>query len=141
LLTMKSTSGMCVTLGVGYFISTSKVQKLNSKSSTEAEIIAVSDGMNVPLWLADFIEHQGHKAQPVQLEQDNLSCITLLTKGRSTAETTRFIAIRHFWISDYIRIGAIHVVYVPTEDMTSDFFTKPVQGAVFVKLSKKILGN
>ena len=138
---MKSTSGMCVTLGLGYFISTSKVQKLNSKSSTEAEIIAVSDGMNVPLWLADFIEHQGHKAQPVQLEQDNLSCITLLTKGRSTAETTRFIAIRLFWISDYIRIGAIHVVYVPTEDMTSDFFTKPVQGAVFVKLSKKILGK
>ena len=138
---MKSTSGMCVTLGVGNFVSSSKVQKLNSKSSTEAEIIAVSDGMNVPLWLADFIVHQGHKAQPVQLEQDNLSCITLLTKGRSTAETTRFIAIRKFWISDYIRNGAINVVYVPTEDMTSDFFTKPVQGAVFVKLSKKILGN
>jgi hypothetical protein len=72
---MKSTSGMCVTLGVGYFISTSMVQKLNSKSSTEADIIEVSDGMNVPLWLADFIVHQGHKAQPVQLEQDNLSCI------------------------------------------------------------------
>ena len=138
---MKSTSGMCVTLGVGNFISSSKVQKLNSKSSTEAEIIAVSDGMNVPLWLADFIVHQGHKAQPVQLEQDNQSCITLLTKGRSTAETTRFIAIRKFWISDYIRNGAINIVYVPTEDMTSDFFTKPVQGAVFVKLSKKILGN
>ena len=35
---------MCVTLGVGHFIATSKMQKLNSKSSTEAEIIAVSDG-------------------------------------------------------------------------------------------------
>ena len=138
---MKSTSGMCVTLGVGHFISSSKVQKLNSKSSTEAEIIAVSDGMNVPLWLADFIAHQGYKPQPVRLEQDNQSCIALLNKGRSTAETTRFIAIRKFWISDYIRNGAINVVYVPTEDMTSDFFTKPVQGAVFVKLSKKILGN
>ena len=138
---MKSTSGMCVTLGVGHFISSSKVQKLNSKSSTEAEIIAVSDGMNIPLWLADFIAHQGYKPQPVRLEQDNQSCIALLNKGRSTAETTRFIAIRKFWISDYIRNGAINVVYVPTEDMTSDFFTKPVQGAVFVKLSKMILGN
>ena len=128
-------------LGVGNFIVSSKVQRLNSKSSTEAEIIAVSDGMNVPLWLADFIAHQGHKAQPVQLEQDNKSCITLLTKGRSTAEITRFIAIRKFWISDYIRNGAINVVYVPAEDMTSDFFTKPVQGAIFVKLSKKILGH
>ena len=117
-------------MGVGNFILSSKVQKLNSKSSTEAEIIAVSDGMNVPLWLADFIAHQSHKAQPVQLEQDDQSCITLLTKGRSTADTTRFIAIRKFLISDYIRNGAINVVYVPTVDMTSDFFTMPVQGAV-----------
>ena len=138
---MKSTSGMCITLGVGNFISSSKVQKLNSKSSTEAEIIAVSDGMNVPLWLADFLSYQGHGKEQVRLEQDNQSCIALLNKGRSTAETTRFIEVRKFWISDYIRTGAIKIVYVPTEDMTADFFTKPVQGAVFMKLAKKILGN
>ena len=138
---MKSTSGMCVTLGVGNFITRSKIQKLNSKSSTEAEIIAVSDGMNIPLWLADFIYQQGYGKQPVRVEQDNQSCITLLTKGRSSAETTRFIEIRHYWISDYIRIGAVEIVYVPTEDMTSDFFSKPVQGAIFTKLVKKILGK
>ena len=122
-------------------MSSSKVQKLNSKSSTEAEIIAVSDGMNVPLWLADFIRYQGHGKHPVRLEQDNQSCITLLTKGRSTAETTRFIEIRKFWISDYIRIGAVDIVYVPTEDMTSDYFTKPLQGALFEKLVKKVQGK
>ena len=138
---MKSTSGMCVTLGVGNFISSSKVQKLNSKSSTEAEIIAVSDGMNIPLWLGDFINHQGYGKHPIRLEQDKQSCITLLTKGRSTAETTRFIEIRKFWISDYIRIKAIDIVYVPTEDMTSDYLTKPVQGAIFAKLVKKVMGN
>ena len=138
---MKSTSGMCITLGVGNFISSSKVQKLNSKSSTEAEIVAVSDGMNIPLWLGDFINHQGYGQHPIRLEQDNQSCITLLKKGRSTAETTRFIEIRKFWISDYIRIKAVDIVYVPTDDMTSDYFTKPVQGAVFTKLVKKIMGN
>jgi Reverse transcriptase (RNA-dependent DNA polymerase) len=138
---MKSTSGMCVTLGVGNFITSSKVQKLNSKSSTEAEIIAVSDGMNIPLWLVDFLFHQGYKKYPIRLEQDNQSCIALLTKGRSTAETTRFIEIRKFWITDYIRTGAVEIVYVPTEDMTSDYFTKPLQGAVFSKMVKKIMGN
>jgi hypothetical protein len=138
---MKSTSGMCVTLGVGFFITSSKVQKLNSKSSTEAEIIAVSDGMNIPLWLADFIRLQGYDPQPVRLEQDNQSCITLLTKGRSTAETTRFIEIRKFWISDYIKNGAVDIVYVPTAEMTSDYFTKPLQGAIFDKMFKKIMGQ
>ena len=138
---MRSTSGTCVTLGVGYFIASSKLQKLNSKSSTEAEIIAVSDGMNIPLWLADFIHLQGYPPQPVRLEQDNQSCITLLTKGRSTAETTRFIEIRKFWISAYIKNGAVGIVYVPTEDMTSDYFTKPLQGALFAKMFAKIMGQ
>ena len=138
---MRSTSGTCITLGVGYFIASSKVQKLNSKSSTEAEIIAVSDGMNIPLWLADFIRLQGYPPQPVRLEQDNQSCMTLLTKGRSTAETTRFIEIRKFWISAYIKNGAVDPVYVPTEEMTSDYFTKPLQGALFTKMFAKIMGQ
>ena len=126
---------------MGFFIASSKVQKLNSKSSTEAEIIAVSDGMNIPLWLADFIRLQGYPPQPVRLEQDNQSCITLLTKGRSTAETTRFIEIRKFWISAYIKNGAVDIVYVPTEDMTSDYFTKPLKGALFAKMFAKIMGQ
>jgi hypothetical protein len=97
--------------------------------------------MNIPLWLADFIAHQGYKKQPVRLEQDNQSSIALLIKGRSTAETTRFIEVRMFWISDHIRIGAVDVVNVPTEEMTSNFFTKPLQGALFSKMSKKIMAN
>ena len=134
---MRSTSGMCVTLGTGYFITTSKVQKLNSKSSTEAEIIAVSDGMNIPLWLAA----QGYGQHKVTVEQDNQSCIALLTKGRSMAETTRFIAIRQFWISAYIKIGAVELIYKATSEMTSDYFTKPLQGSLFMKMVKRIMGH
>jgi hypothetical protein len=75
----------------------------------------------------------------VRLEEDNQSCIALLNKGRSTAETTRFIEIRMIWISDYIHNGAVEVVHVPAEDMTADYFTKPLQGAIFSKMSKKIV--
>jgi hypothetical protein len=138
---MKSTSGMCVTLGTGFFITSSKVQKINSKSSTEAEIIAVSDGMNLPLWLMDFIKEQGHEKCTIVIEQDNQSAITLLTKGRSTSETTRFIAIRYYWINQYILNKVVKLVYVPTDDMIADYFTKPLQGARFKKMVKKILGR
>jgi DNA-directed RNA polymerase subunit H (RpoH/RPB5) len=138
---MKSTSGVCITLGTGFFMASSKVQKINSKSSTEAEIIAVSDGMNVPMWLADFIKHQGFDKQTIQVHQDNQSCIALLTKGRSTAENTRFIAIRHYWISYYIFTKVVELVYVPTEEMVSDYFTKPLQGTLFEKLVTRILGK
>jgi hypothetical protein len=137
---MRSTTGMCVTLGIGYFFMCCKMQKLNSKSSTEAEVIAVSDAMNLALWLAGFLGYQGYKRQSVRLEQDNQSCIALLNKGRSTAETTRFIEIR-IWISDYIHNGAVEVVYVPTENMTADYFTKPLQGANFFQDVEKDHGK
>ena len=51
-----------------------------------------------------------HGELPLNLEQDNQSCIALLTTGRSTAETTWFIEVRKSWISDYIRNGAVNII-------------------------------
>ena len=136
----RSTTGMCVTLGTGIFVTVSKVQKTATKSSTEAEIVAVSDGMNIPLCLRDFITFQGYSKEPVHLEQDNMSCITLLQKGESTATATKYIDVKRFWISDYMMRGEVIVKYVPTLEMTSDYFTKPLQGSLFDKLHNRIMG-
>jgi hypothetical protein len=46
--------------------------------------------------------------------------MTLLSKGKDTAETTQFIEIRKFWISAFIQNGAVEMVYVSTADMISD---------------------
>ena len=115
------------------------MQKTATKSSTEAEIVAVSDGMNIPLWLRDFITYQGCNKEPVRLEQDNMSCITLLQKGESTAAATKYIDVKRFWISDYIKRGEVTVQYVHTLDMTSDYFTKPLQRSLFDKLRNRIM--
>ena len=47
------------TTGTGVFATASKVQKTATKSSTEAEMVAVSNAINIPLWLRDFITYQG----------------------------------------------------------------------------------
>ena len=96
--------------------------------------------MNIPLWLRDFIEYQGYPRAPVSLEQDNMSCITLLQKGESTATATKYIDVKLFWVSDYIKRGEVRVTYVPTGEMTSDYFTKPLQGSLFTKMSNRIMG-
>ena len=114
---------MCLTLGTGIFATASKVQKTATKSSTEAEIVAVADGMNIPLWLRDFVTNQGYEKGPVLFEQDNMSCIALLQKGESTAAATKYFDVEKFWISDNIKRGEVVVKYVPTLEMTSDFFT------------------
>jgi len=122
------------------FHSKSTGQKLNTKSSTEAELVAISDGLNQPLWAASLLESQGYPRQAVALLQDNQSCIKLVKRGRSTSELTRFIEIRYFWCTDLIRRGLITVSYIPTEAMIADYFTKPLQGRVYIFLRNKILG-
>ena len=36
---------------------------------------------------------------------------------------------------------AIHVTHCPTEEMVTDFFMKPLQGSLFIKIRKYIMGN
>ena len=106
-----------------------------TKSSIEVEILAVADGMEIPLWLRDFIEYQGYPRAPLRLQQDNMFCSTLLQKGESTATATKYIDLKLFWVSNHIKWGEMGVTYVPTGEMTSDYFLKPLQEALFTKRS------
>jgi hypothetical protein len=44
-------------------------------------------------------------------------------------------------VHDRIEKGEVDVVYTSTDDMIADFFTKPLQGSLFVKLRDKLLGK
>ena len=41
---------------------------------------------------------------------------------------------------DRIEKGELELKYTPTADMVADFFTKPLQGALFLKMRDKLLG-
>jgi len=42
-------------------------------------------------------------------------------------------------MTDKIKKGEVKVAYCPTRDMLGDFFTKPLQGSIFVNMCAKIL--
>jgi hypothetical protein len=132
---MKSHTGLTMTLGKGCPISSSTRQKINTKSSTEAELVGVDDGMGLITWTRNFLQEQQFTVNKNIVYQDNQSAILLERNGRnSSGRRTRHIDIRYFFIADRIRNGELQVEYCPTNDMVADFFTKPLQGSVFKKL-------
>jgi hypothetical protein len=136
----KSHSGVVITLGAGPVYVSSTKQKIVAKSSTEAELIAVSDGMGEVLWLKNFMFDQSnydclHDAKvpslPAKVYQDNLSTIALLTTGKIYSGRTKHINIRYFFVRDRWLSDEIIIEYMPTESMIADLFTKPLSGSLF----------
>ena len=91
---MKSNTGINLTMGKGTIYRGSLKHKLNSKSSTEAKLISVSDGINQVLWTKYFLECQGYVVNSSTIYQDNEASILLkrIVK-RSSKKGTRFINI------------------------------------------------
>ena len=137
---MRSHTGATLTMGKGSVFSMSTKQKINTKSSTEAELVGVDDGMPMVLWTRHFLEAQGYNMSDNVVYQDNQSAILLERNGRaSSGRRTRHINIRYFFASDRISNGELRVEYCPTGDMVADFFTKPLQGSLFRKFRDVIL--
>jgi hypothetical protein len=109
---MRSHTGGCMTMGKGYIAATSKKQKLTTRSSTEAELVAVDDVMHKILWSRLFLQAQGYSVGPSVIQQDNKSAILLETNGRrSSGARTRHLNIRYFFVMDRIQNGE---VWLPT---------------------------
>ena len=138
---MRSHTGGTMSLGGGVLNTMSAKQKLNTKSSIEAEVIGASDYLPKNIWAVLFLEAQGHHLDNNIFFQDNLSAMKLERNGlRSCGQKSRHIDVRHFWIMDRIRSGDIDLRHCPTEDMLADYFTKPLQGAAFQRFRSVIMG-
>jgi hypothetical protein len=94
---MRSHTGGAMTLGKGPMYSTSTRQKLNTRSSIEAELVAVNDVMGQVLWTQYFLMAQGIDVNDNIVYQDNQSAILLETNGKgSSGKRTRHMNVRYF---------------------------------------------
>jgi hypothetical protein len=129
---MKSHTGGAMSLGKGVIYGTSTRQKINTRSSTEAELVAVNEVLPQILWTRYFLEAQGYGTIDSIVYQDNQSAILLEKNGRaSSSKRTRHLNIRYFFVTDRINAGEVEIQYCPTTAMIADFFTKPLQGTLF----------
>jgi Reverse transcriptase (RNA-dependent DNA polymerase) len=139
---MRSHTGGVISFGRGGLLCKSKKQNINTKSSTEAELIGASDYLPNTLYVKLFMEAQGYPIQQAIFHQDNESAIKMEQNGKaSCGQRSRHIDIRYFFITDHSKRNSIHITHCPTEDMLADFFTKPLQGSLFRKFRSVLLGE
>ena len=129
----KSHTGATMTYGKGAPMTRSRKQKLNTRSSTEAELVGLSDSANQGLFIRTFLIAQGYQMPAMTILQDNQSCMALIARGRSGAERTRHIQIRYFWVKERVDTGEVKIEYLRSEDMYANVLTKPLQGGQFVR--------
>jgi hypothetical protein len=81
---MKSHTGGVVSFGQGAIMSKSSKQKLNTKSSTEAELVGASNYLPYPILANKFLEAQGYALKENIFYQDNQSTIRFEKNGRKS---------------------------------------------------------
>ncbi len=130
-----------LSMGRGFPIVNSTKQKLNTRSSTESEIVGVDDCMPAICWTRYFMDAQGYGIQENIVFQDNKSAILMEKNGKaSSSKRTKHINIRYYFVTDRINKKELTVEWCPTGDMIGDYMTKPTQGALFRKFRDQIMG-
>ena len=81
---MRGVTGGCMSMGVGMFHVRSSKQRVNTKSSTETELVGVSKYLPFNTCSAQFLEAQGYKVETNILFQDNQGAILMEKNSRNS---------------------------------------------------------
>jgi hypothetical protein len=115
-------------------------QKIVCRSSTESELVALSDATSLAAYELQFMISLGMEMGHAQVYQDNTSTIRMAHNGKSNSDRTKHIKLRYFFIKQYLDSGEFVVTHCPTEIMTADILTKPLQGSLFKNMRDRLLG-
>ena len=110
-----------MSIGKGGTYTLSWKQKLNPKSSNEAELVAIYDAMAQILWTRHFLVAQGISVPTKTIYQDNKSTILLSVNGQmSSSKWTKHLNISYYFVMDWIKQGEVKVM--PNQEHVGRFF-------------------
>ena len=137
---MRGHTGGITSFGTGVVDQKSSKQKMNTRSSTETELVGTSEYLPKPVYFELFMSAQGYNPKTI-LAKDNESEIRMLRNWKkSCTSNSKHVAIKYFWCTDRIENGNISVEHCPTEAMLADFMSKPLQGKLFTRFRNVIMG-
>ena len=130
-----------ISMGRGFTIVSLTKQKLNARSYTGTEILAVDDCMTAVLWTRYWLDNKGYNVFENIVYQDNKIAILLENNGKaSSSKRTKHINTRYYLVTYRIEKYELSLECCPTTDMIGYFMTKPTQVAAFKRFQDKLMG-
>jgi len=131
-------------LGLGrnwsYVYCRSGKQNTGGTSSTDSEVIALSEAVKMAVWMRGLLSELSlTENKPILLYQDNKSCLKLHAPD-TKAKRAKHLLCKIQYVRDYIRAGVLHLEWIETLELLADLLTKALQGQSFVKHAGKVLG-
>ena len=83
-LNQRGHTGGMTSIGKGVIMHNCSKQKLDTKSSTESEVVGVSNYLPYTIWTKYFLEEQGYNVAQNVFYQDNTGAIKMITNGKQS---------------------------------------------------------
>ncbi|KAK3237702.1 hypothetical protein CYMTET_52239 [Cymbomonas tetramitiformis] len=123
-VTRRSTSGIAVFLCGSLIIFSSMIQKCVSLSTTEAEIIAMSEGAREVKYVLNVLDSLVDICRPVPMYCDNQGAIHLATDYVNNSRS-KHIEVRNMYIRELVKAKDTEALYTGTDDNTFTIFGYP----------------
>ena len=132
--TRKSTSGFVYLMAGGAVSWRSRKQTVTATSSCEAEYIATCTASKEAVWLSRLVaDMQGlSEPDPITLNVYNQGCIDTI-RNQAINQRNKHVDIQYHYVRDVAERDQVRFKYCPTELMTADTLTKPLDRIKFEK--------
>ena len=118
---MRGQNGAVLITGNCTVLFRSNKQKINTRSSTESELLAVDVALPTVQWTRNFMSEQGYNSE-THLKEDNQGTMLMMKNGKlSAGKRTKHFDIRYYYVKDLIDQGIMKVSHCVSEDMIADF--------------------
>ena len=128
----RSVSGALVFVAAMLLVSISRTQKCVSQSTSEAEYLAMGDGVKEALFVNGILQflRPSVESRKIEVPEDNEGAIALAENPLSSCRS-KHIDVRHHFLRNLTEEGVIEITYVPSEEQHEDILTKALPRDLF----------
>lgn len=120
----RSTTGYIISLFGNIIEWKSKKQNSVTKSSTQAEYVALSEAVSEVLSLKDLLtDFEINIVEPIKIYEDNLGAVDISHLGNFTKKS-KYIEVHYHFVNENYVDGIIDIIKIETNENIADILTK-----------------